>query len=167
VENLDDGGSSGVGDATVSADGGAGILTDGGSPGDADSPTDAPLLADAARDAGAEGCNGRPPLPPGASLPPPLGCGYKDSGANFPLFEKCCAVLNDCRMATYQFRCCGDTYSVGFNKAESDAFERARVGWACAECDCASGGNHTEDGLTADVPMVACDNGYCMTHGQR
>jgi hypothetical protein len=166
VGSLDDGGTSDGGttggDATLPPN-------EGGSPDapGADAGVDAPPPSDAAREVGSEGCNGRPPIPPGLMQPAPMACGYRDSGANFPLFNKCCAAVTDCVMATYQFRCCGDTYTFGLNKADFAAVDQARVGWECAACGCASGGNHTEDGLTASFPTVACDNGYCMTHGQQ
>jgi hypothetical protein len=141
-------------------------LPDGGAPSDGSAP-DAPTIPDARPDVGTEGCNGRPPYPPDAGLPTPGACGFSGSDAGFPLFDKCCTTTTDCVIATYQYRCCGDEYSFGINKGELAAFSATRAQWTCFACGCASGGNHTEDGLTAVFPTVSCDNGYCMTHGQK
>jgi hypothetical protein len=157
----DDGGSSpdaGAFDATV----------DGGRPATDAGASDAVTARDAGPDVSTVGCEGRPPLPPDVPQPPSgMACGFPDAGATFPLFDKCCTKLSDCLMGTFQYRCCGDTYTFGMNKAEFLAFDALRAQWQCAECGCASGGDHTEDGLTAVFPTVSCDNGYCMSHGQK
>jgi hypothetical protein len=163
VDSSPDSGATGA-DAATSSDATTGTTSDASS--DAtlrDAGVDAP---DVQRDGGTEGCNGRSPIPPGYKLPDSTTCGFPGEDAGFPVFDKCCAVETDCIMVTYQYSCCGDLYTFGINRDESDPARLAANAWHCAQCGCPNGGNHTEDGLTASFPTVSCDNGYCMTHGQ-
>ncbi len=93
-----------------------------------DAPMDATSSDTAASDAAGldEGlCDGAD-LPPYASEPGALGCGMTSDGGLvplFPLFAKCCAVDADCAFGIYQFSCCGDTFALGYNRAETAAFQ--------------------------------------------
>jgi hypothetical protein len=126
---------------------------------------------DAPRDAASipNTCEGGPPLPPDTHQPTPVSCGFAD-GRAFPQPAKCCTGdgPGDCFMLTYQYSCCGDTLTVGANRAAWLAFQDSGDAerWTCNACACPSGGMHTEDGKTAAFPTVSCDNGFCVTHGQ-
>jgi len=160
-------GSDGTQDADIDADSGGSapdkdaeagaIIGDSGDSGGAS--------LDAGDAAATSACEGGAAFPPDASLPPVHICSFRDGGAAFPFFTKCCAATEDCTIGVYQNSCCGDTFALGLNRSQVTAFGQTVADWSCAACGCAGTGLHTEDGKPGVTDAgVRCDHGWCMSY---
>jgi hypothetical protein len=85
------------------------------------------------------------------------------------MFDRGCTGNDTCGQGLHQINCCGTKQAIGFNHAQTTAFDAAESAWemTCPACGCAEGPTTDDEGKTCDpgkMPTVSCDNGECHTH---